>query len=523
MSFLLKNFTCNCADMCLTKNPPQEFTPPISDENGDQYQGIVVPTLSAEENKSQNEINDGTPKSNPRSKKVAQTYGQARGIGVLNLSDVGNESDENNSQIESASSRSARESKKKDKHYLGSKAKLAKMGDSDANIFELAPEGSFGCCGTWTDGQDEFNEKKYYIYGIENNTDQEKAIEEITQKFQDIGVGFHCRKGLKPECPNQDNFGIYSENWDTIEDPYIFGCVMDGHGRDGHIVSNAAVRIILWSLIKLRKQGGDIHEEKVLKKLFSSVQSTLKYKAVHDKFDLEFSGCTGSVIVMIGGQATVAWIGDSRVIRSLPADDSGKFQFEDVSNDHKPELEAEKKRIESRGGEVLRLEGDIPHRVFKKGHHTPGLAMSRAFGDVASHEVGVISEPDVRTVTVDPDCVISLASDGVWEFISSKEAGRVMHKRGPQNIGASCLKVCKEARKRWLHNEFDVVDDITMISIYHGYRDYAKRNKIKENQSEISNSLEEEKCNDDNNPIENVTPAVVTPKKRITVLQPAAI
>eukprot|EP00341_Mesodinium_pulex_P009212 CAMPEP_0116909832 /NCGR_PEP_ID=MMETSP0467-20121206/14516_1 /TAXON_ID=283647 /ORGANISM="Mesodinium pulex, Strain SPMC105" /LENGTH=66 /DNA_ID=CAMNT_0004585277 /DNA_START=637 /DNA_END=837 /DNA_ORIENTATION=- len=55
----------------------------------------------------------------------------------------------------------------------------------------------------------------------------------------------------------------------------------------------------------------------------------------------------------------------------------------------------EKKRIMQSGGEVRKLEGDIPHRVFVKGRAFPGLAMSRALGDLIANSVGVSCEPDV--------------------------------------------------------------------------------------------------------------------------------
>ena len=53
----------------------------------------------------------------------------------------------------------------------------------------------------------------------------------------------------------------------------------------------------------------------------------------------------------------------------------------------------------------------------------PGLAMSRSLGDHAVAEVGVTAEPVMLTEAVTPeDEVLILASDGVWEFISSQEA-----------------------------------------------------------------------------------------------------
>lgn len=47
-----------------------------------------------------------------------------------------------------------------------------------------------------------------------------------------IGIGHACRKGLKPESPNQDDFFIFH-----LEHVGLYG-VFDGHGPFGHDVSN---------------------------------------------------------------------------------------------------------------------------------------------------------------------------------------------------------------------------------------------------------------------------------------------
>jgi serine/threonine protein phosphatase PrpC len=72
-------------------------------------------------------------------------------------------------------------------------------------------------------------------------------------------------------------------------------------------------------------------------------------------------------------------VGDSRAI--LVSKVNNNVIVKRLTNDHKPKNIEEKKRIEASGGEVKKLIGDIPHRVFKRGEVYPGLAMSRALGD----------------------------------------------------------------------------------------------------------------------------------------------
>lgn len=96
----------------------------------------------------------------------------------------------------------------------------------------------------------------------------------------------------------------------------------------------------------------------------------------HD-FDASLSGTTATVIVhdMMQTKLYVAHVGDSRAVLAKYKGD--KLIAIDLTQDHKPTLELEKQRIDATGGEVKRLDNDIPHRVFLKGRLFPGLAMSR--------------------------------------------------------------------------------------------------------------------------------------------------
>ena len=81
-------------------------------------------------------------------------------------------------------------------------------------------------------------------------------------------------------------------------------------------------------------------------------------------------------------------------------------------------------RIETSGGYVSRAsEAYGPARVWKGGFGVgPGLAMSRSLGDHGVAEVGVTAEPEMLVDEIRPeDTLLILASDGVWEFISSQE------------------------------------------------------------------------------------------------------
>lgn len=105
-----------------------------------------------------------------------------------------------------------------------------------------------------------------------------------------------------------------------------------------------------------------------------------------------------------------------------------------------------------------------PARVWRHSYGLgPGLAMSRSIGDHAVAEIGVFAEPEITEtgITVEDKCII-LASDGVWEFISSQEAVSIVHKHS-KNATAACKALIAEASARWKREEGNYRDDITAI------------------------------------------------------------
>lgn len=93
--------------------------------------------------------------------------------------------------------------------------------------------------------------------------------------------------------------------------------------------------------------------------------------------------------------------------------------------------------------------------------------MARSIGDHAVKGVGVIADPVVRTHSlVEEDEFMIIATDGVWEFISSEEAVEIVGKylmteeeeegeSGSGGMGASvaCEALIKAASEKW--HEFE--------------------------------------------------------------------
>ena len=141
----------------------------------------------------------------------------------------------------------------------------------------------------------------------------------------------------------------------------------------------------------------------------------------------------------------------------------------DLSRDHKPSNPNEKERILKKGGKVEAYVDDDgnyvgPERVWMKNGDGPGLAMSRSFGDEIAHRVGVIINPEIYDYHfVEEDKFIILASDGIWEFISSEEVVQIIKSYYLKNdLEGGLERLYEESTKRWLNNE-NIVDDITII------------------------------------------------------------
>ncbi|EQL01172.1 Protein phosphatase 2C [Ophiocordyceps sinensis CO18] len=129
------------------------------------------------------------------------------------------------------------------------------------------------------------------------------------------------------------------------------------------------------------------------------------------KYEDEVSGCTACVCLIADKTLYVANAGDSRGVLGI------KGRAKPLSQDHKPQLESEKKRITAAGGFV-----DF-------GRVNGNLALSRAIGDFEFKKSAEMS-PENQIVTAFPDVTVHditdedeflvLACDGIWDCQSSQ-------------------------------------------------------------------------------------------------------
>lgn len=247
----------------------------------------------------------------------------------------------------------------------------------------------------------------------------------------------------------------------------LFG-VFDGHGSLGHEVSQWVIENL--GKIVSKQANLDTQTEAALSKAFVDCNTTLKRNV-----DCTFSGTTAVMTYLRGSTLYCANAGDSRATMAR-RDKSGKLVAYDLSTDQKPERADECKRIIDSGGRVACCKGskneDIgPARVWLKEDDVPGLAMTRSFGDNVAASVGVTAKPEVsKTELTAADEFMVIASDGVWEFITSQEAIDIVAKC--DNGNDACKALYRESLARWQKEE-EVVDDTTAVVIY--FKDLVKK------------------------------------------------
>ena len=307
----------------------------------------------------------------------------------------------------------------------------------------------------------------------ENKEDSKKKSEKnkIIKKIYKIEslsqVGYSGPGILKY---NQDNFFVYKNLND--ENNVLFIGVCDGHGLVGHDVSKFLINNLPKNLNKeLKKTNKYIADRKTLYSTMKQVfVNTNKDLCKNPNIDTQFSGSTCVTIILTKNKIISANAGDSRAVMGRYIND--EWINIDLSHDQKPNNPGEKERIIAHGGRIEAYKdengGDFgPPRVWLKYEDVPGLAMSRSFGDEVAASVGTISEPEIEEYDITKDDkFIIIASDGIWEFISSKECVNLIKDFYIKKDLKGCLKfLLNESSKRWIKEE-EVIDDITAVLIF---------------------------------------------------------
>lgn len=168
----------------------------------------------------------------------------------------------------------------------------------------------------------------------------------------DIMTAYHCVsvKGYAPYNPKKRNqdalIAHFYDNGDSMF------AVFDGHGEAGDKVSG------LFKKELAKETGASKYFESDPNKAMTVAYDIVEKRLLKDmSIDTQFSGTTAVSCILRGNVLTAANIGDSRLILGTETSDGTLIPTE-VTIDHKPELEQEKKRILAKGGRVFAVEYD---------------------------------------------------------------------------------------------------------------------------------------------------------------------
>lgn len=213
------------------------------------------------------------------------------------------------------------------------------------------------------------------------------------------------------------------------------------------------------------------------------------------------SGCLGSLHGVLREppwletpcRLTAAWVGDSRAVlgRCSEVGTSSRSHLPAVqlTHDHRPDAVMERARIIRSGGAVHRCRVNAqglpigPMRLCFPNTTSPGLALSRAFGDTLAATIGVSDQPEFRGVSFpqpvriwrseheagtgampgglqdgadgtamgSSPCqehqILIVASDGLWDFISNDAALEIAARHKHADHAAAALT--RAAQDAW--------------------------------------------------------------------------
>ena len=156
------------------------------------------------------------------------------------------------------------------------------------------------------------------------------------------------------------------------------------------IVKNVGKPIEIYNYLKEERY-------KIINDIFTDADIQIQKQ----NFDCDLSGTTCTLVIQLEEHIICANAGDSRAILIFNEKEDELLENTKIyllSYDSKPQNPNEKKRIIEHGGLVLQDLNEFrkpegPFRVWIKGEHYPGIALSRSIGDIDAKKIGVIPNP----------------------------------------------------------------------------------------------------------------------------------
>jgi len=268
--------------------------------------------------------------------------------------------------------------------------------------------------------------------------------------------------GIEPEKEkvNQDSTALRLK-LSNRDDRHLF-LLCDGHGQFGHDVAQYATAALPLALEAAISEGKPLME--AIPAAYEQVNQDLT--AGRDvKVNAGLSGTTAVCVVVEDDKLLIANCGDSRAVLGV-ALASGGIASRDLSIDQTPFRDDERERLIEAGARILPLpfSEEDPPLVYLKQLPIPGTAFTRSIGDLMVKNIGVVATPELIEHQIsEDDSFVVIASDGIWDFITSQEACEIVQQcRNPLQ---AAHKLISTAWDRWVQWD-DRIDDITVTVIF---------------------------------------------------------
>ena len=335
--------------------------------------------------------------------------------------------------------------------------------------------------------------------------------------------------GSDPDSPGKVNQDVAFHHG-LVGERFLFGGVLDGHGKKGHVLNEFLGSYIPKSLEDYLGQildededvgsgdsnndsGGiediDMHSkiEKVMVDTFENAHLAAR---MDESVPAGRSGTTCVVCIVDTRTAKIYTgnVGDSRAIiafKRLSVDDSDAgadagvnddsnhddWTVVPLSNETTTKRECERARIDKGEGRI-----DSGGNVW---YGPVGIAMTRALGDAVMLRAGVLSTPEVTCFDLNEDIPvrmqaqgqdreyayaldgiihsvrICIGSDGIFDVLKNEEANTYLHGQiqSGKSLEESCNMLVEEARRKWKGGlPLDVrIDDTSVVALTFNYAD----------------------------------------------------
>ena len=256
----------------------------------------------------------------------------------------------------------------------------------------------------------------------------DSSVKRIQDRVVTTRAGFSVLQGRRPYNEDRALASSFHETLGGELHVVDLFAVMDGHR--GSACSSYIREVLVVEFrraLKLLRESATAADERSATATTIQIALALSLKNIEETFlkrcktSKERSGSTVIVVVRVASTLIVANIGDCRAVlcegaRAIP-----------LSRDHRPDVEAEAKRLASAGGTLIKAGSDV--RVSGNGMR---INLSRTIGDIQLKRPRAIlsSEPEFETVKLDlkRHRFLVLGSDGLFARLSSKEVVRYARK-----------------------------------------------------------------------------------------------